>query len=188
MGAGDGPKTSVSQYLLIGLETGVLAALAMLVWLGLAAVWYRKSFWTSPNLLAAVFYGESALRNRFTEHTFAGLALYLLIYGTLGMLFGLAIQDRHASLRITCIGILSGIAWYYLVFALIWKRWDPLLVLYTHNRSMFAGHVLYGAVLGRYPRNRMGRQVKGEEVVSGMTRIPPPVDAGPTSGDLEVKS
>jgi hypothetical protein len=188
MEAGGDPRTSVFQYLLTGLETGVLAALAMLVWLGMSAVWYRRSFWTSANLLAAAFYGESALRNRFTAHTFAGLALYLLLYGFLGMLFGLAIQDRHASLRITCIGILSTIGWYFLFFGWIWKRWDPLLVLYTHDRSMFAGHVLYGAILGRYPRNRPGQQVKREEMVSEMTLLPPPVDAGPTGGDLEIKS
>jgi hypothetical protein len=186
MEAGDGRRTSVSQYLLTGLETGVLAALAMLVWLGVSAMWYRKSFWTPPNLLAAAFYGESALRNRFTVHTFAGLALYLVIYGALGMLFGLAIQDRHPSLRITCIGVLSAIGWYYLVFGWIWKRWDPLLVLYTHERSMFVGHVLYGVILGRYPRTRPGPRVEREEVVQGMT-LAPPVGPSPPGGDVDVE-
>src|SRR5260370_25051354 len=148
MEAGGDRRTSVFRYLLTGLETGVLAALAMLVWLGISAAWYRKSFWTTPNLLAATFYGESALRNRFTVHTFAGLALYFLIYGSLGMLFGLAIQDRHPSLRITCIGILFAIGWYYLVFGWMGERWDPLLVLYTHDRPMFARHVLFCAIFG----------------------------------------
>jgi hypothetical protein len=187
MEGGNNPRKSVSQYLLTGLETGVLAALAMLVWLGLSAMWYRKSFWTTPNLLAATFYGESALRNRFTLHTFAGLALYLLIYGSLGLLFGLAIQDRHASLRITCWGILFAIGWYYLVFGWIWKEWNPLLVLYTHDRPMFAGHVLYGAILGRYPRNRLGRLQEKEETIPEMT-LAPPADTGPAGGDVEVKS
>src|SRR5689334_3215515 len=119
------PATKYFQYLLTGLETGVLAVLAMLAWLGTSAVWYRRTFWTAPNLLAAAFYGESALHNRFTVYTFSGLGLYLVIYGSLGMLFGLAMQDRHASLRITCIGILSAIAWYVLVFGWMGKRWDP---------------------------------------------------------------
>jgi hypothetical protein len=187
MEVGGTPKTSVFQYLLTGLETGVLAALAMLVWLGISATWYRKSFWTTPNLLAATFYGESALRNRFTVHTFAGLALHFVIYGALGMLFALAIQDRHPSLRITCIGILSAIGWYYLVFGWIWKKWDPLLVLYTHDRSMFAGHVLYGAMLGRYPRNRLGRRAEREQAVPEMTLVPP-ADPEPAGGDVEVKN
>jgi hypothetical protein len=187
MEAGSAPQTSVSQYLLIGLETGVLAALAMLLWLGVSAMWYRKSFWTSCNLLAAIFYGESALRNRFTVHTLAGLALFLLIYGFLGMLFGLAIQDRHAGVRITFLGILMATGWYYLSFGWIWKKWDPLLILYTHDRSMFAGHVLYGAMLGRYPRNRLALEVKQAGVVSEL-RLTPPADPESAGGDIEVKN
>ena len=158
MVAGDGLRIPAFQYLLIGLKTGVLAALAMLAWLGVSSMSYRRSFWTSSNLLAAAFYGESALHNRSTVHTFSGLGLYFLIYGSLGMLFGMAIQDRHPSLRITGIGILTAMAWYYLVFGWIGKRWDSLMVLYTHDRPMFAGHVLYGAILGRYPRISGGRR------------------------------
>ena len=124
---------------------------------------------------------------RASPHTFAGLALYFLIYGSLGMLFALAIQDRHSSLRITCLGILFAIGWYYLVFGWIWKRWDPLLVLYTHDRPMFAGHLLYGAILGRYPRNLLGPSAEKEETVSELTLVPP-ADPRPTGGDTEVKN
>src|ERR1044072_6193364 len=110
MGPGDGPRIPAFQYLMTGLETGVLATVSMLAWLGVSAMWYRRSFWTAPNLLAAVFYGEGALQNRFTVHTLSGVGLYVVIYGSLGILFGMAIQDRHTSVRITCIGILLAIA------------------------------------------------------------------------------
>lgn len=186
MEAGDAPKGSVSQHLLAGLETGVVAALAMLVWLGVSELWYRKTFWNTPNLLAATFYGESALRNRFTVHTFSGLALFFLIYGSLGMLFGLVMQDRRRSLRLTCIGILSALAWYYLVFGWAGKNWDPLLVLYTNDRPMFAGHVLYGMLLGRYSRNLLRlRQEKTEAALDASA--PPLADPFSASSDLEVK-
>jgi hypothetical protein len=185
MGAGDGTRIPALQYLLTGLETGILAALAMLAWLGVSAMWYRRSFWTAANLLAAIFYGESALHNRFTVHTFAGLGLYLVLYGSLGMLFGLAIRDRHASLRITCLGILVTIGCYYLLFGWIWKRFDPLMVLYTHDRPMFAGHVLYGAMLGRYPRN-LPRTQRAEEELRDLT-VAPLAKPGPASGDVDVK-
>jgi hypothetical protein len=152
MEAGNGGRASSRDYCLAGVETGVLATLAMLVWLGLTSAWYRRSFWTAANLLASTFYGESVLRNRFTWHTFSGLALFLVIYGTLGALFALAIQNRPGSVRITCWGILLAIGWYYLIFGWLWKHWNPLVVLYTQDRPMFLGHVLYGALLGFYPR------------------------------------
>lgn len=164
MEVGNAPRATAAQHLLAGLETGVVAALAMLAWLGFSALWYRHSFWTAPNLLASTFYGEFALRNNFNGHTLPGLALYVLIYGSLGMLFGMAIQGRSASLRITCIGILGAVAWYYFLFGLVWKTWNPLLVLYTQDRPMFAGHVLFGMMLGRYPRNLKGLLPKAEQV------------------------
>jgi hypothetical protein len=152
MQPGNDPSGAASQYALAGLETGVIAALALLAWLGASARWYHHSFWTTPNLLASTFYGESALRNRFTVHTFSGLALFFLIYGAAGALFGLAVRDRGPRLRVTCIGILAAIGWYY-ALGWIWRNWNPLIVLYTHERPLFAGHVLFGAVLGSYPGN-----------------------------------
>jgi hypothetical protein len=169
MEVGNTRRATAAQHLLAGLETGVVAALAMLAWLGLSAVWYRHSFWTAPNLLASTFYGEFALGHGFTGRTLSRLALYLLVYGSLGMLFGLAIQNRSAGLRINCIGILGAIAWYYLLFDLVWRTWNPLLALYTQDRPMFAGHVLFGIMLGRYPGNLRALLPKSETV---------PVEAG----------
>lgn len=150
MGAGNGSNRSMPKYLLAGVETGVIGVLAMLVWLGVSAMWYRRSFWTAANLVASTFYGEPALRNRFTSNTFSGLALYLLVYGILGMVFSVAVQDRRRGFRITLLGILFSVGWYFVLFGWIWKHWNPLVALYTHDRVMFAGHVLFGWILGRY--------------------------------------
>ena len=174
MNAGSGRQRAIVKYLLAGLQTGVLSALAMLAWLGATAMWYRKTFWTAPNLLASLFYGESALRNRFTAHTFSGLALYLIIYGSVGMLFGLGIQDRR-GIRVLWIGILSAIGCYFLMFGWILKHWDPLLLLYTQERPMLAGHVLFGAMLGRYPRNlnHLLRAPEGMAPKAAVIPLPP---------------
>ena len=182
MDSGNCPTRSVAKYLLAGLETGVVAVLVMLAWLGVSAMWYRKTFWTAPNLVASTFYGEAALRNRFTVHTFSGLAVYLLVYGLLGMMLGLLIRDRRASLRITCLGILFALAWYFLVFGWFWKHWNPLLVLYTHDRPMFAGHVLFGWILGRYPRNLRRLRVRPEEIL-GETAVSPLAGAETARGN-----
>jgi hypothetical protein len=137
--------------LLAGLEAGIIAALVLLGWLALASAWYRHSIWTSANILATTFYGEAALGGVFTSRTVAGLALYLMLYGIVGALFGLALASRESGLRLTLIGVLAGLGWYYLSFALLWRIINPLISLYTHRGPMIAGHVLYGALLGRFP-------------------------------------
>jgi hypothetical protein len=137
--------------LLAGLQAGIIAALVLLGWLALASAWYRHSIWTSANILATTFYGEAALGGVFTSRTVAGLALYLMLYGIVGALFGLALASRESGLRLTLIGVLAGLGWYYLSFALLWRIINPLISLYTHRGPMIAGHVLYGALLGRFP-------------------------------------
>jgi len=138
--------------LLAGLEAGILAALVLLGWLALASAWYRRSIWTTANIMATTFYGEKALGGLFTSRTVAGVALYLVLYGIVGALFGLALAGRAASHRLTLLGVLAGLGWFYLSFALLWRNVNPLISLYTHWGPMMVGHVIYGALLGRFPR------------------------------------
>jgi hypothetical protein len=153
MGDGEDPnKNRDTHGLLAGLQAGVIAALILLGWLALASAWYRRSIWTAANIMATTFYGEAALGREFTFRTVAGIALYLVLYGTIGALFGLTLASRGASLRTTLIGVLVGLGWYYLSFAILWHNINPLIPLYTHSGPMMAGHALYGGLLGRFPR------------------------------------
>ena len=112
MGDGEDPnKNREAQGLLAGLQAGVIAALVLLGWLALASAWYRRSIWTAANIMATTFYGEAALGRQFSFRTVAGIALYLVLYGTIGALFGLTLASRDASLRITLIGVLVGLGW-----------------------------------------------------------------------------
>lgn len=152
MGDGENPHNKrEADGLLAGLEAGVIAALVLLGWLALASAWYRHSIWTAANIMATTFYGEAALSREFTTRTVAGIALYLVLYGTIGALFGLTLASRGASLRTTAIGVLVGLGWYYLSFAILWQYISPLIPLYTHRGPMMAGHALYGGLLGRFP-------------------------------------
>ncbi|HTT60959.1 MAG TPA: hypothetical protein VMG35_03930 [Bryobacteraceae bacterium] len=153
MGGGEDPRENLQRdALLAGLEAGILAALILLGWLALASAWYRRSIWSAANIMATTFYGEAALSRSFSSRTVAGIALYLVIYGTIGALFGLTLASREAGLRTTMIGVLVGLGWYYLSFAILWQNINPLIPLYTHRGPMIAGHVLYGGLLGRFPR------------------------------------
>ena len=153
MGDGENPRGNrEAQGLLAGLEAGIIAALTLLGWLALASAWYRRSIWTAPNIMATTFYGEAALGRNFTSRTVAGIALYLVLYGIIGALFGLTLAGRDAGLRITSIGVLVGLGWYYLSFAILWRNINPLIPMYTLNGPMMLGHALFGGLLGRFPR------------------------------------
>jgi hypothetical protein len=153
MGVGENPHEKREAHaLLAGLESGIMAVLVLLGWLALVSAWYRRSIWTAPNIMATTFYGDAALGRNFTSRTVAGIALYLVLYGIIGALFGLTLASRDASLRITLIGVLVGLGWYYLSFAILWRNINPLITLYTHRGPMMAGHALYGGLLGRFPR------------------------------------
>jgi hypothetical protein len=139
------------EALLAGLQSGMYGALAMLAWLGLASVFYRRTMWAIPNLYASTFHGEAALRRGFAYTTFSGIALHLLIYASLGAVFGFLMQDRTTRLRIVLLGVIWGMAAYYVLFGPVWNFVNPLVPLYVPDRPMMVGHVIYGGLLGRLP-------------------------------------
>jgi hypothetical protein len=138
--------------MLAGLQAGMIAALAMLAWLGLSAVWERRSFWTSENLLATTFYGGTAVRNSFSTSTLSGLALYLLIYSVLGCLFAIAAGGRLTGPKLLLAGIAAALVWYYVSFHFLWSALSPLVPLLHAVKPTIVGHILYGAALARFPQ------------------------------------
>jgi hypothetical protein len=136
---------------LAGLQAGLLGALCLLAWLGASAVWKGRSFWTAANLMASVFYGADAIRAGISGCTLFGVALYLLQYSLLGALFAMTLQTRMPRLRLTLVSILVAISWYYLSFGVVWRNAAPLLVRLHPVRATLWGHILYGAMLSRYP-------------------------------------
>ena len=146
------PSIRALSLPLAGLQAGMIAAWWMLAWLGVSAIFQRRSFWTAENLLASVFYGGSAVRYGSFRSTVAGLALYLLIYSILGCAFAAAARLRFSPIRLTLLGILVALVWYYVSFHLIWKTLSPLIPLLYAERPTILGHLLYGAIVARYPK------------------------------------
>ena len=137
---------------LAGLQAGMVAALWMLAWMGSSAIWQRRSFWTAENLVASIFYGGPAVRSGFFNGTLAGLAVYLLVYSTLGCLFAAVVRLKLPPARLVLLSIAMALGWYYLSFHAIWKMIGPLIPLLHAERPTIVGHVIYGAVLARFPR------------------------------------
>jgi hypothetical protein len=130
----------------------MVAALWMLAWLGSSAVWQGRSFWTAENLLASTFYGGSAIRSGFSHHTMSGLALYLIIYSMLGCLVAAVLRWKLHAWPLLMVSVVVALGWYYFSFHVIWKSVSPLIPLLHAERPTILGHVIYGAVLARFPR------------------------------------
>jgi hypothetical protein len=168
---------------LAGIEAGTVGALILLGYLALDSAWNRHSIWTVPNLLASTFYGESAYRQGFRASTSAGLALLLLLYGVLGLLFALVVRDHGTRMRVVLAGLIYGTGWFFLSFDILWKHVNPLVQMYSPDRAMLVGHVLYGGVLGRgFPAYL--KSIRGEETPASpeiSAEMPPPGIEGPRS-------
>jgi hypothetical protein len=137
---------------LAGIQAGVAGALILMAYLALNSKWHGRSVWTVPNLLASTFYGESAYRQGFGLRTSAGVALLVVVYGLLGALFGLVIRDHGTRLRIAVYGLIYGTGWFFLSFSWLWKFVNPIVPIYSPDRAMLVGHILYGGILGtRFP-------------------------------------
>jgi hypothetical protein len=140
------------SVLLAGLQAGVIGVSWMLAWLGTSAAWHRSSFWTAENLLASTFYGSAAIRSGFSRTTVTGLALYFVLYGLLGGLFAVVVPLRLAQARLFLLSVAAALLWYYASFHGIWKSIGPLVVLLHAEQPTILGHVIYGAILSRFPR------------------------------------
>ena len=134
---------------LAGIQAGVGGTLVLLGYLALDSAWHRRSIWLVPNLLASTFYGEAAYQPRFGVRTSSGLALLLVLYGVLGALFGLVVRDQGSRLRMTLLGLIFGTGWFFLSFDVLWKYVNPMVRMYSPDRAMLVGHLLYGGLLGR---------------------------------------
>ena len=137
--------------LLAGLQAGMVGVWWMLAWMGTSAVWQRRSFWTPENLMASVFYGDAAVLPGFGTSTVSGLALYVSLYSLLGAGFAMAATGRVPGRRLALVSIAFALCWYYAAFHLAAKAVSPQIVLLDAERTTVLGHVIYGALLARFP-------------------------------------
>src|SRR5579871_5380158 len=101
---------------LAGLEAGTVGVLWMLAWLGLSSLWQQRSFWTPENLMSTAFDRNATLAPVFNWGTCAGLALYVLTYALLGMLFASIARDRIPRNRVMLFAVAAAVCWYYFSF------------------------------------------------------------------------
>ena len=139
------------RLLLAGLQAGMAGGLLLLLWLAAASLFYRHSAWWVPNLYASTFFGDATLREAFSKYTWSGIAFLLAQFAAFGALFAVIARQDRDRLRAVLFGVAASIGWYYLTFHGLWKSVSPLMLVYSPDRPIFAGHLLYGVWLGRTP-------------------------------------
>jgi len=134
---------------LAGLETGVWAGLAMLAWFALTTVWTHRSIWVVPNRLGSLFYRDAPWRG-FGAASLPGLALHLFASAVVGLLFACVAGEGRNRLRVSLLGILTGLTCYYLSYALLSERF-VLQPASGPARSLLAAYLVFGVTLSWYP-------------------------------------
>jgi hypothetical protein len=173
-------------HALAGLQAGVVGVIWMLVCFVVAAFWNDGGIWSIPNLFSTFFYGENAWEGGFLRTTWAGLALIVVLYGFLGVVWG-CLWSARRKLLLSVYGSLTGLAVYYFFFSYVWVHADPLIPLYAPVRELQVAHILWGAALARSPRYaaRIAQAIRPAHVTRAAGTPPPGQDAADiVSGEL----
>ena len=147
------PAPTWAGLLLAGAATGVLAAAIAVSYHALDGVLRGDGPWRYLNLEAAGLFGRRALTDAFSKITLAGLSVHVIA----GALVGTLAAWPLAKLRMRpywcrAAGIAIGLVWYYFSFRLLWREWNPALVIRQPFPGALLGHVVFGFCLGLLPR------------------------------------
>ena len=141
---------SHSERLFAAVQAASLASILSIFWCGIASSSSSHSFWTVPNLMSGLFYGNASLRPDFGFHTLSGLALHLLLSTTFALLFATAIPPTLKSLTSLLLGVLGATSLFYIFDGFFWRKAFPPFALYSRRPSIFFSFVLMGICIGLY--------------------------------------
>lgn len=122
----------------------------MLAWFAVASALTRHSGWLVPNLFATVLAGGDAFHDRYLKTSLAGAGLVIVVYGCLGLVWGLIWKETDRG-GLVAFGGVTGIAVYFAMTRLVWNRLSPAFAVYAPDREILIAHIMWGLVLGRVP-------------------------------------
>src|SRR5258708_5524294 len=137
---------------LAGLQAGTVGVLVLLGYLMADAAWRRQSVWRVPNLLASALNDDARMRTAFSFRTVSGLALAIVVYGTLGALVAMLTPERLSRGYVLLIGLLAASAWYAFSAVFLWGQTQG-----SSGRALWVAHLLYGGILSLRLPGRLGR-------------------------------
>ena len=182
-------RPGVLACVFAGLEAGIMGVIWMFGCFFVASYWDSSGLWSVPNLFATVFYGDYAYEGDFRRSTWAGIALIVVIYGLIGLLWGCFWRENRKPLM-TFYGAIVGLAVYFLFFSLIWPHLNPLLPLYAPVRQLEVAHILWGMALAKSPAyaRRIATALMPPPVFNPPTYTATPYPPNPPAGQDEAES
>ena len=142
-----------SGLLLAGLATGVLAASIAIAYYVLDGLMRGDGPWRYLNLQAAGLFGRRALTGAFSKITLAGISVHVIASAMVGILAAWPLAKlRSRPYLCRALGVALGLAWYYFSFRLLWREWNPALVVRQPFPGALIGHAVFGFCLGLLPR------------------------------------
>ncbi|MCC7173704.1 MAG: hypothetical protein IT159_00790 [Bryobacterales bacterium] len=146
--------TDTAATILAGLQTGVLAGLAVVAYYALGSLAAGEAAWAVPVRMATALFGRDLYRHSLTAAA-AGLSLVVFSGGMGGLFFGLAMRHTWALRRVALLGPLAALSWYYVVFEVLLPRAGlGRYLAVAPRKSLVFSHLLFGLLLGLYPRIR----------------------------------
>ena len=137
---------------LAGLETGVLGGVALLGWYALSSLAAGEVAWDVPARLGAACRGASYWPEQLGLDVAAGASMHIAGAGLAGALFGLVARGVASLRRRFLLGVLFGLAWYYVLGQILLRSAGAGAYPFLLRRPVIAGYALFGLFLALYPR------------------------------------
>lgn len=124
----------------------MFGGIAMLGLMILVSLLDRRAWWSYPTLLGANFYGPRVIAAGPGWPAVSGIALHLLIASIAGAVFGAVLGGYSHARRIALLGLIWGIALFY-VTDWLYRKVSPVASAYLPRAASLAGYMIYGVCL-----------------------------------------
>ena len=131
--------------ILAGVETGVLGAGLMCVWLFSHSWWSGAGVLAPANIWATSIHGSAVMRYA-PARPYSGLAIHFAMACLVGVIFAVLSSQLRRFPFVLIFSLFASVAWYFLLVS--WNRW---IALYSQQPETFLAYLLFGIVLSRMP-------------------------------------
>ncbi len=135
------------RRVIAGVVAGSLAGLVMAMAMMVYKYSQGKSIWTNPDLIAAMWMGNTAADGELTMATLVGFLTHMATSALMGII-ALPFIYGLPAWRTMLAAFAYAVASYPVVFSVFLTWLNPLMIERTELIPMTGAHILFGLVLG----------------------------------------